>query len=328
MKSMGDKKVSTITDHDRMEATLKDMMINQFKDAEDYAYHIEQATNYMENQIVWESSEEDLMILEKEATVFDGPQRDPNEPPRYLYNTDLFYLKHENTETNKYVLSLHKIHATPFPENDLKEQLTRWVQKGFKTFNKEARLSIQHWKQTWHKIVYINKHKKERDDNKAYIFSEADFKYMNKDDIEYMYYLCLNGKVKYRDNGLLNSLVINLTVPTLTLPGIHILEPYSIITKPFMGIVYENSKKEKNVTGIREIPKFCDATLEKVLKKVSMIICMAHYKLKIPSLGELNKDIIGLFEKEIKKRLKHRRHIRRWEIFMNGSPNYTAHNVS
>ncbi|GJW54055.1 hypothetical protein Tco_0098140 [Tanacetum coccineum] len=82
MKSMGDKKVSTIADHERMEATLKDMMINQFKDAEDYAYHIEQETNYMENQIVWESKEEDLMIPKKEATVFDGPQRDPNEPLR------------------------------------------------------------------------------------------------------------------------------------------------------------------------------------------------------------------------------------------------------
>ncbi|GKG32709.1 hypothetical protein Tco_0430219, partial [Tanacetum coccineum] len=85
-----------------------------------------------------ESKEEDLMIPQKEAPVFFGPQRDPNEPPWYLYNKDLFYLKHGNSETKKYVLSLHKIHATSFPKNDLEEHLTRWVRKEFKTFNKEA----------------------------------------------------------------------------------------------------------------------------------------------------------------------------------------------
>ncbi|GJW10783.1 hypothetical protein Tco_1576610 [Tanacetum coccineum] len=119
----------------------------------------------METQIVWESREEDMMIPDKEAHVFCSPQRDPNVPPRYLYNKDLFYLKRENTKTKKYVLSLYKIHATPF-ENDLEDHLKRWVLKEFKTFNKEARLSVQHWKHTWHKIVYINKYKKERPDIK------------------------------------------------------------------------------------------------------------------------------------------------------------------
>ncbi|GKC55542.1 hypothetical protein Tco_1078287, partial [Tanacetum coccineum] len=109
-----------------MEATLKDMMKKQFRTAEEYAYHIKQAKKYMENQIFWESREEDLMIPHKKALVFFGPQRDPNKPPRYLYNKDLFYLKHGNSETKKYVLSLHMIHATSFSENDLEEHLTRW----------------------------------------------------------------------------------------------------------------------------------------------------------------------------------------------------------
>ncbi|GJR19600.1 hypothetical protein Tco_0968127 [Tanacetum coccineum] len=34
------KHVPTIFDHERMEATLRDMMSNQFKDAEEYAYHV------------------------------------------------------------------------------------------------------------------------------------------------------------------------------------------------------------------------------------------------------------------------------------------------
>ncbi|GJX61647.1 hypothetical protein Tco_0294547 [Tanacetum coccineum] len=55
-----DKHVPTIFDHERMEATLRDMMNNQFKDAKEYAYHLEQSKNYMENQIVWESREDDI----------------------------------------------------------------------------------------------------------------------------------------------------------------------------------------------------------------------------------------------------------------------------
>ncbi|GJX65927.1 hypothetical protein Tco_0300270, partial [Tanacetum coccineum] len=47
-----DKCVPTIFDRARMEATLNDMLSNQFRNAEEYAYHLEQATNFMENQIV------------------------------------------------------------------------------------------------------------------------------------------------------------------------------------------------------------------------------------------------------------------------------------
>ncbi|GKE71678.1 hypothetical protein Tco_1529750, partial [Tanacetum coccineum] len=38
------KHVPTIFDHARIEATLNDMLSNQFKNAEEYAYHLEQAT--------------------------------------------------------------------------------------------------------------------------------------------------------------------------------------------------------------------------------------------------------------------------------------------
>ncbi|GJU15378.1 hypothetical protein Tco_1143344 [Tanacetum coccineum] len=44
----------------RIEATLRDMMSNQFKDAEEYAYHLEQSKNYIDNQTVWESRQEDI----------------------------------------------------------------------------------------------------------------------------------------------------------------------------------------------------------------------------------------------------------------------------
>ncbi|GKG39638.1 hypothetical protein Tco_0463783, partial [Tanacetum coccineum] len=49
-----DKRVPTIYDYEIMRATLNDALSNQFKNAEEYAYHLEQTTNFMENQIVWE----------------------------------------------------------------------------------------------------------------------------------------------------------------------------------------------------------------------------------------------------------------------------------
>ncbi|GJV90483.1 hypothetical protein Tco_1538296 [Tanacetum coccineum] len=54
------KHVPTIFYRARMKATLNEMLSNQFRNAEEYAYHLEQATNFMENLIVWESRQEDI----------------------------------------------------------------------------------------------------------------------------------------------------------------------------------------------------------------------------------------------------------------------------
>nr|GEV46547.1 hypothetical protein [Tanacetum cinerariifolium] len=93
-----DKRVPKIFDHESMEVKIKDILSNQFKDVKEYAYYLEQAQNYLENQIVWESRQKDLKRPKPDAFVFYGPQRNPNEPPSYLYNKDLFFLKNENTE--------------------------------------------------------------------------------------------------------------------------------------------------------------------------------------------------------------------------------------
>nr|GEV08012.1 retrovirus-related Pol polyprotein from transposon TNT 1-94 [Tanacetum cinerariifolium] len=55
---------------------------NNITHSREYAYHLEQATNFMENQIVWESREEDIRRSVPGPLIFFGPQRNPNEPPR------------------------------------------------------------------------------------------------------------------------------------------------------------------------------------------------------------------------------------------------------
>ncbi|GJW36697.1 hypothetical protein Tco_0059617 [Tanacetum coccineum] len=203
--------------------------------------------------------------------------------------------------------------------------MNRRVRKEFKTFNEDARLSIQHWKDSWHKRVYKQNQRRVRNNSKDYFsnhriievvritidqphgldfieqiivmrendkpdsFFEADFKYLNKNDIEDLYYLCRNKKVNYRETKLMNSLItfirshviwervhdfqlgiesyqikVNLTAPTLTFSGIEAHELYSIVDKPSTSLIYLNSRDEKRVMYLAEIVKFCDATLEKV----------------------------------------------------------------
>ncbi|GKC45997.1 hypothetical protein Tco_1063719 [Tanacetum coccineum] len=189
----------------RMEATLNDMLSNQFRNAEEYAYHLEQATNFTENQIVWESRQEDIRRSIPKALVFYGPQRNPNEPPRCLYNKDLFFLKNGNTKEKKYILSLHKIHVESFPEADLDEKIIEFVR-----ITTDQLYGLDFMEQ----IIMI------RENDKPDSFSEANFKYLNKNDIKDLYYLCRNKKIK-----------VNLTAPTLIFLGIEAHDPYSIVDK-------------------------------------------------------------------------------------------------
>nr|GEV99738.1 hypothetical protein [Tanacetum cinerariifolium] len=110
-----EKRVPTIFDHAIIEATMRDSLSNLCSNAEEYAYHLEQLTSFMENQIVWESRQQDISHTIPKTLIFYGPQKNPNEPPRPLYNKDLFFLKYGNTKEKKYILSLYKIHAEEFP---------------------------------------------------------------------------------------------------------------------------------------------------------------------------------------------------------------------
>ncbi|GKB23956.1 hypothetical protein Tco_0863357 [Tanacetum coccineum] len=315
-----DKRVPTIFDHARMEATLRDSLSNLSRNAEEYAYHLEQSTNFMENHIIWESRQPDILRTIPKTLIFYRPQRNPNEPPRPLYNKDLFFLKYGNTEKKKYIFSLHKIQAEEFPEPDLEEKLNRWVRKEFKTFNEDARLSIQHWKDSWHKRVYKQNQKKVRknpedyysnhritevvrivtdqphrldfmeqilvmrDNDKPYSFSKVDFKYLNKNDIKDLYYLCQSKEIDNRKVKLMNSLITFIR------------------------------------SCLEEIVKFCDATLEKVLNEVKLKMFESKFLKKPPLLGKLYQDIMKAYEREISERLRHRQQMRRWESFVNGRP--------
>ncbi|GJY40165.1 hypothetical protein Tco_0427435 [Tanacetum coccineum] len=210
--------------------------------------------------------------LRKTTPLVHSCQRDPEAPALSLINQDLLYLKKGNSGPEKIVLSLHKFPLIIFNDDDIEERTSRWVNKCVRKFNPYARYGVDHWKNPHAKIFYIRKQKEPRKP-KEEIYSNSkiiqpDYKNLNKNDIEDIYLLIMNGKVPdYADIGLLWSLLkVNLTAPTMTFPIIEDHEMFSIIYEPVHGIIYKNNKKEKRVMRHSEIHKFCDATLNRVLE--------------------------------------------------------------
>ncbi|GKC62548.1 hypothetical protein Tco_1095146 [Tanacetum coccineum] len=198
------------------------------------------------------------------------------------------------------------------------------VRKEFKIFNEEAWLSIHHWKDSWHKRRYKLNQRRVRDNPEEYFsnqriievfritidqqhrldymeqiimmrendkpnsFSKAEFKYLNKNDIEDLYYLYLNKKLRIESYQIRE----NLTALTLTFPGIE----------------------AHDLTLIRGQPKY------RVLKEVKLKIFKYEPWKKPPQLGELDLDILKALEREIRNRLRHHVQMKRWESFMNGRP--------
>ncbi|GJU07769.1 hypothetical protein Tco_1124199 [Tanacetum coccineum] len=124
------------------------MMRSQYDLGKEHQYHLDQIKSYIESQIVWESRKEDLtlQIPKKPTQVFQSCEKNPKIPSISLVNQDIFYLNNGNSETRKYVPSLHKIHAFLFPENDLEELNSRWVKKTIKRLHLYTRYVVDHWK--------------------------------------------------------------------------------------------------------------------------------------------------------------------------------------
>ncbi|GJS49470.1 hypothetical protein Tco_0599591 [Tanacetum coccineum] len=116
---------------------------------------------------------------------------------------------------------------------------------------------------------------------------------------EYAYHL--EQSMNYMENQILGiesyQIRVNLTAPTLIFPGIKARDPYSIVDKPTTGLIYLNNKEEKRVMYFMEIVKFCDATLERVLKEVKLKIFEIKFWKKPPLLGDLDLDIMKEYER-------------------------------
>ncbi|GJS07397.1 retrovirus-related pol polyprotein from transposon TNT 1-94 [Tanacetum coccineum] len=378
------EEVSLTIDEAKLKKMADEMLRQRCTSGDEHQYHIDQMKNFLKSDIVWESRKEILVSPHPRKTtpLVQSCQRDPEAPALSLINQDLLYLKKGSSGPEKIVLSLHKFPAIIFNDDDIEERTSRWVNKCVKKFNPYARYGVEHWKNPHAKIFYIRK-QKEPGKPKEEVYSnskiiqviktywelghehkfvteivarranecivsitEPDYKNLNKNDIEDMYLLIMNGKVPdYAETGLLWSLSVfirssviwervhdfqlgiesyqqkvNLTAPTISFPGVEKHRMFSIIYEPVHGIIYKNSKKEKRVMRHSEIHKFCDATLNRVLEGLKSYNNDVKYGYVQRELTNDEVEYLKLFEEEIEVRLKHHNQMRRWEMYVNGRP--------
>ncbi|GKA84704.1 hypothetical protein Tco_0806358 [Tanacetum coccineum] len=328
------EEVSLTIDEAKLKKMADEMLRQRCTSGDEHQYHIDQMKNFLKSDIVWENRKEILVSLHLRKTT---PLKGSSGPKNI-------------------VLSLHKFPAIIFNNDDIEERTSRWVNKCVKKFNPYARYGVEHWKNPHAKIFYIKKQKEPgkpkeeivaRRANECIVWiSEPDYKNINKNDIEDMYLLIMNGKVPdYAKTGLLWSLSVfirssviwdrvhdfqlgiesyqnkvNLTAPIISFSGVEKHKMFSIIYEPVHGIIYKNSKKEKRVMRHSEIHKFCDATLIRVLKGLKSYNNDVKYGYVQRELTNDEVKYLKLFEEDIEVRLKYRNQMRRWEMYVNGRP--------
>ncbi|GKE07596.1 hypothetical protein Tco_1399614 [Tanacetum coccineum] len=188
-----------------------------------------------------------------------------------------------------------------------------------------------------------------RTDKKEYMFCEADFPYLNQNDIKDLYLLKIQNKIRNikgtEEYDLINALKmyirmivikkrvedvqmgvesyqtkLNLTKPQLMEGCLHYFTPYTIINHP-LGVVYEGVNNRKRLMRDNELHKFCDGTLNKVLSKLQIIL--RNNRLGYDNEGmekytwtKEDEKKTKKFMDKIKKTLKERRRFRRLELFV------------
>ncbi|GJW54631.1 hypothetical protein Tco_0098716 [Tanacetum coccineum] len=288
------EEVSLTINEAKLKKIVDEMLRQRCTSGDEHQYHIDQMNNFLKSDIIWESRKEILASphLQKTTPLVQSCQRDPEAPALSLINQDLLYLKKGSLGPEKIVLSLHKFPAIIFNDVDIEEWTSRWVNKCVKKFNPYARYDVKHWKNPHAKIFYIKRQKEpgkpkevivSRRANECIVsITESDYKNLNKNDIENMYLLIMNGKV-----------------PDYAETGIEKQKMFSIIYKPVHGIIYKNSKKEKRVMRHSKIHKFCDATLNRVLEGLKSYNNDVKYGYIQRDLTEDKVEYLKLFEEEI-----------------------------
>ncbi|GJU57362.1 integrase, catalytic region, zinc finger, CCHC-type containing protein [Tanacetum coccineum] len=232
------EEVSLTIDEAKLRKMADEMLRQRCTSGDEHQYHIDQMKNFLKSDITF------------------------------------LYLRKEYSGTEKIVLLLHKFPAIIFNDDDIEERTSIWVNKVCKKLHpyadmvlilEESSCDISH-KETRRALEKPNK---EIYSNSKIV--QPDYKNLNKNDIEDIYLLIMNGNVPdYANIGLLWSLLVfirsaviwervhgfqlgiksyqqkvNLIAPTMTFLGIEGHEMIYIIYEPVRGIIYKNSKKEK-----------------------------------------------------------------------------------
>ncbi|GJZ79057.1 hypothetical protein Tco_0643894 [Tanacetum coccineum] len=218
------EEVSLTIDEAKLKKMADEMLRQRCTSGDEHQYHIDQMKNFLKSDIVWESRKEILVSPHPRKTtpLVQSYQRDPEAPALSLINQDLLYLKKGSSGPEKIVLSLHKFPAIIFNDDDIEERTSRWVNKKQKEPGKPKEVIysnskiIQVIKTYWelgHEHKFITEIVARRANECIVLITKPDYKNLNKNDIEDMYLLLMNGKVPdYAETWLLWSLSVFISV--------------------------------------------------------------------------------------------------------------------
>ncbi|GJV09106.1 hypothetical protein Tco_1346762 [Tanacetum coccineum] len=262
------------------EAELKkiadEMLRQRCTSGDEHQYHIDLMKNFLKNDIVWESRKEILASshLQKTTPLVQSYPRDPEAPALSLINQDLLCVNKCVKKFNPYaqygVEHWKNPHAKIFY---IKRQKEPGKPKEVVYLNSKIIQVFQEVPGTGHEHKFISQRYGKKEPIITVSITESDYKNLNKNDIEDMYLLIMNGKVPdYAETCLMWSLSVfirssviwervhdiqlgiesyqqkvNLTAPTIYFPGIEKHKMFSIVYEPVHEIIYKNSKKEKRV---------------------------------------------------------------------------------
>ncbi|GJS10105.1 hypothetical protein Tco_0366901 [Tanacetum coccineum] len=281
--------VSLTIDEAMLKKVTDEMLRQRCISGDEHQYHIDQMKKFLESDIVWESRKEILVSLHlRKATP--------------LLSSMMMILKN----------------GLP----DRKQKEPRKAKEVVYSNSKIIQVIKTYW-ELGHEHKFITEIVARRANECIVSIIEPDFKNLNKNDIEDMYLLIINGKERVHDFQLgveSYQQKVNLNAPTISFPRIEKHKMFSIIHEPVYGIIYKNSKKEKRVMRHSEIHKFCDATLNRVLKGLKSYNNDVKYGYIQRELIKEDVEYLQLFEEEIDERLKHHNQMRRWEMYVNGRP--------
>ncbi|GJZ19959.1 hypothetical protein Tco_0556549 [Tanacetum coccineum] len=205
------EEVSLTIDEAKLKKIADEMLRQRCTSRDEHQYHIDQMKNFLQSDIVWESRKEILVSLHPQKTtplVQSWPE--------------------------KIVLLLHKFHAVIFNDDDIKERTSRWKAPGKPKeeiySNSKIIQVIKMYRELGHEHKFITKIVARRANECIVSITETDYKNLNKNDIEDMYLLIMNGKVAFdllRDAlsaifGLSKLKVVWVVTARVDKPGHHV----------------------------------------------------------------------------------------------------------
>ncbi|GJR59000.1 hypothetical protein Tco_1501162 [Tanacetum coccineum] len=231
----------------------------------------------MTDKIDWENPKGDRFHADVSKPLpLEGPPGRKTIPTRYFFNKDLEYLKHGNQE-KKYGLSLSKVKAARYKQEGIKEMIPYLWSSSIQKYDRDSKLGIHHWRSdrqwfykgssgrpsTHDEIVVKRTHQKE------YMFTEADFLRLNQNNIKDLYLLKIQDKIyninEVDEYDLINALQLYITRIMIK------KRSYTIVSHP-KGVVYLGKDNQKMLMRADELPKFSDGTLNKVYRKLDVML--------------------------------------------------------